>query len=60
MIDVPNLVLSEAITPQIFRALRAAIVMLQLPPGQALSETEIARQFRRQPPAGARGVHQAR
>ena len=51
MIDVPNLVLSEAITPQIFRALRAAIVMLQLPPGQALSETEIARQFRvsRQP-----------
>jgi GntR family transcriptional regulator, rspAB operon transcriptional repressor len=51
MIEAPNLVLSEAITPQIFRALRAAIVMLQLPPGQALSETEIAKQFRvsRQP-----------
>jgi GntR family transcriptional regulator, rspAB operon transcriptional repressor len=37
--------LSEAITPQIFRALRTGIVMLRLPPGQALSETEIARQF---------------
>jgi DNA-binding GntR family transcriptional regulator len=36
---------SEAITPQIFRALRASIVMLRLPPGQALSETEIAKQF---------------
>jgi GntR family transcriptional regulator, rspAB operon transcriptional repressor len=36
---------SEAITPQLFRALRAAIVTLRLPPGQALSETEIARQF---------------
>jgi DNA-binding GntR family transcriptional regulator len=36
---------SEAITPQLFRALRSAIVTLRLPPGQALSETEIAKQF---------------
>jgi DNA-binding GntR family transcriptional regulator len=44
---MPELALnvSEAITPQIFRALRTAIVMLRLQPGQALSETEISRQF---------------
>ena len=42
---------ADAIAPQVFRALRSAIVTLQLKPGQALSETEIAQRFRvsRQP-----------
>jgi GntR family transcriptional regulator, rspAB operon transcriptional repressor len=46
-----DLRLSEAIAPQIFRALRSAIVTLQVQPGQALSETDIAQRFRvsRQP-----------
>ena len=45
MQDLLPLRLSEAIAPQVFRALRTAIVMLRVQPGQALSETEIARQF---------------
>lgn len=36
---------SAPITPQLFRALRSAIVTLRLPPGLALSETEIAKQY---------------
>jgi GntR family transcriptional regulator, rspAB operon transcriptional repressor len=36
---------AEAIAPQVFRALRSAIVTLQLKPGQLLSETEIAQRF---------------
>jgi len=44
-VDVPVFRLSEALAPQIFRALRQAIVMLRLKPNQALSETEIAQRF---------------
>ncbi|HEX6980668.1 MAG TPA: GntR family transcriptional regulator [Alphaproteobacteria bacterium] len=43
--DAAPLTLSEAIAPQVFRALRAAIVTLRVQPGQGLSETDIARQF---------------
>ncbi|MCC6471716.1 MAG: GntR family transcriptional regulator [Alphaproteobacteria bacterium] len=43
--DIPPLRPSEAIAPQLVRALRTAIVMMHVQPGQALSETEIARQF---------------
>ena len=35
----------RALAPQIFRALRQAIVMLRVKPNQALSETEIAQRF---------------
>jgi DNA-binding GntR family transcriptional regulator len=44
-VDVPVFRLSEALAPQIFRALRQAIVMLRVKPNQALSETEIAQRF---------------
>jgi len=45
MADVSPLSLTQAIAPQVVRALRHAIVTLGLKPGQALSETEIAKQF---------------
>jgi DNA-binding GntR family transcriptional regulator len=45
MPETPSLSLSEAIAPQVYRALRSAIVTLQVQPGQALSETEIAQRF---------------
>lgn len=43
--SLPSFNPAEPIAPQLFRALRTAIVTLRFEPGQALSETEIAKLF---------------